>query len=240
MIKLGRIITYSVIGLLVWSLASEFTKGFSNYCAGNWEFYEELGFHCDTHTNAFLSAYLGDPQHYFFAISLLLIFVLFFHHVPYLKPEYWVRIANSPQIWVVKKILSITLEVTALFYLFYTGIPLILGFSVAWTSELLHYPLYLFAFITLINVIFHLIYVVTEKYVVALFSFFFINNLFFYIIYEIAWLTGGTFINIGDVQVFDPASDSFILQMTTIYVSVMLLVCFTTLLIALKNKECFK
>jgi len=238
--RLGRIITYLMIGLLIWSLASSFSQGLSNYCAASGEFYAQQGFDCNTHVNAFLSAYLGNPQTYFFSISLFLVFILFFHHVPYLKPEYWIRIANKPRWWVGKKIFLTTLEVTALFYLLYGGVGVVLGFSVTWTSELLLYPLYLFGFIALVNVLFQVVYVFTEKYVVALFSFFFINNLFFYIIYEIAWLTGGTFLVLDGIQVFDPANDPFILKMSHVYVVLMLLAGFTTLFIILKRKECFK
>jgi len=238
--KLGRIIVYSLSGLLIFSLASSFPNGDSIYCHANGQFYAELGFDCQNHVNAFLSAYLANPQTYFFTISLLLVVILLFHHIPYLKPEYWVRIADHPGRWVVKKIFLTSLEVAFLFYFIFLLPGFALGFSIWWNLQLLYYLLYLFIFIALVNMIFHVIYVISEKYIIALFAFFFINIIFFYIIYEISWLIGGTFTDVDGIAIFNPANDPLILRTSIAYIFIMSIVSIITLFIALGRKECFK
>jgi len=224
--KLGLWGTYLFISLLIISLASNFSRGDSIYCGMHSDHYAQLGFDCSNHVNSFLSAFLGNPQTYFFTINILLVILLFFHHIPYLRPEYWVRVADNPVRWVVKKILLISLEVMVVFYLLFVVAGVVLGFTSEWEIQLLFYPMYLFVFTSVVVTLFHVVYVLTEKYIVALFAFFFVNLIYFNIIDEIAW------------QIF--ADHTFIIKFSIYYIIFMLIASSITLIIALKRKECYK
>jgi len=224
--KLGLLGTYLFTALFITFLASDFSLGDSIYCYDFGYRYAQLGFDCNNHVNSFLSAFLRNPQTYFFTISLLLIIILFFHHTPYLRPEYWVRLTDRPVRWVVKKILLISLEVIAVFYPLFVIAGLILGFSFEWEIQYLLYPLYLFVFTALVVTFFHVVYVFTEKYIVALFAFFFTNLISFNIIDEIAW------------QTF--ADDTFITNFSISYIIFMLIASSIILIIALRRKECYR
>lgn len=224
--KLGLLGIYLFIALLITFLASDFSLGYSNYCYRFGYRYMALGFDCSNHVNSFLAAYLGRPQTYFFTISLLLMMILFFRHIPYLKPEYWVRVASNPIWFVAKKILAISLEVMVVFYSLFVIAGLIQGFSFAWEIKLLFYPVFLWAFSSLVVTFYHLVYVLTKKYIIALFVFFFTNLIFFVMIDQIAWSTF--------------ADDTFVINFSVFYTMLMLVTSAITLAIALRHKECYQ
>jgi len=241
--RLGLWGTYLFTALLMISLALGFSQGDSIYCGIYGYHYAQLGFDCSNHVNSFLSAFLGNPQTYFFTISILLVILLFFHHIPYLRPEYWVRVADNPARWVVKKILLISLEVTVVFYPLFVVAGMVLGFTFEWEIQLLLYPLYLFVFTALVVTLFHVFYVLTEKYIVALFVFFFTNLIYFNIIDEIAWQTStGDSLNVDAIDgvMFPTFNNSFIIYASIFYVISMLIASSIALIIALKRKECYK
>jgi len=235
--KIGILGTYLFITLLTIFLASDFSLGYSEYCnqfgyrySGIGHLADHLsGFDCSTHVNSFLSAFLGNPQTYFFTISILLVILFFFNHTPYLKPEYWIRVAN-PVRWVVKKILLISLEVTVALFILFIVAGLLLGFSVEWELWLLFYPIFLFIFSAMSITFYHVIYVVTEKYIISLLAFFFMNLIYFTIINEIAW-----------AMIFDYFErDVFITNISISNIIFMLVASSITLVIALKRKECYQ
>ena len=240
--KLGLLGSYLFIALLIISLASSFSTGDSIYCNIHWYTYAGRGFDCSNHINSFLFAYLGNPQTYFFTMSLLLILILFFHHTPYLRPEYWVRIADNPMRWVVKTILLTSLEVAVVFYPLFVTAGFILGFSSEWDIQLLIFPLYLFVYTSLVVALFHVVYVLTEKYIVALFAFFFINAIYFFIIHEISWHLPMPIDSpvIDGISFHIPGESLFIINLSIFYVIFMLIISFITLIIALKRKECYQ
>ena len=224
--RLGIFGTYLFFIFLTISLAHDFSRGYSLYCKSFEATYAELGFNCSTHVNSFLAAFLANPQTYFFTISLLMMILLFFQHIPYLKPEYWVRVADKSRRWVGKKILLTSFSAVAVLYSSFVVAGFVLGFSSMWEVQFLLYPLYLFIYSTLIMTMFHVVYVLSEKPIIALFTFFFTNFIFFVVISEIAWQTllDATFVR--DLSIF--------------YVFFMLASSFITLIIALKRKECYK
>jgi len=240
--KLGLLISYLFITLLIFFLASDFSLGYSIYCGMHGYRYAQLGFDCSNHVNSFLSAFLRNPQTYFFTFSILLVILLFFRHIPYLKSEYWVRVADKPVWWVGKKVLLLSLEVMAVFYPLFVVSGLVLGFSVAWEVQLLFYPLYLFIFTAMVTTFFHVVYVTTEKYVIALFAFFFTNNIYIAIIDEIAWLmpTTSDLAHVGGLSWFAAAKSPFIINLSIFYIILMLAASSIILVIALKRKECYR
>ena len=240
--RLGLIGSYIFIALLIISLAANFSVGDSIYCGMHGYRYAQLGFDCSNHVNSFLSAFLANPQTYFFTISILLVILLFFHHIPYLKPEYWVRVADRPVEWVVKKILFTSLEVMVVFYPLFVVAGLVLGFSFAWEGRLPFYPVYLFIFTSMVGTLFHVIYVLTEKYIASLFAFFFINLIYFNIIYEISWLmpTPADPITVTGITWHTAADSTLIINASIFYIIFMLIASSITLVIALKRKECYR
>jgi len=238
--KLGLLGTYLFITLLIIFLAFEFSQGNSLYCAIHHHQYAQDGFDCSHHVNSFLSANLGNPGTYFFTISLLLILILFFHYAPYLKPEYWVRIADRPAQWIVKKILLISLEILVILYLLFALSGFIFGFSFEWEIQLLFYPIFIFIYSLSVITFFNLIYVLTEKHIIALFTFFFANLIYFNVIDEIAWqIFSGYAPDIYGVT-YPTFDNDFIINASIFYTIFISIASFIILIIALKRKECFK
>lgn len=238
--KVGLVITYLILILLVFFLALDFSHGDSLYCGVHEQRYALLGFSCSNHVNSFLFAFLANPGTYFFTISLLFILILFFKHTPYIKPEYWVRITDNPSKWVVKKMFSTALEMAILFYLVFASIGFLFGFTFEFEFRLLLPLIYLLIFTFTVVVKFHMIYVFTGKYIVALFSFFFINFIFFTVIDEVTFRNSlGQGVSVGNT-IFQNFENHVVTNAVITYVCVMLIICFITLIIALRRKECYK
>ena len=152
------------------------------------------------------------------------------------------RIADRTVAWVVKKILLFSLEVMVIFYPLFVVAGFVLGFSFVLEIQLLFYPVYLFVFTALVVTFFHVVYVFTEKYIVALFSFFFINLIYFNIIFEISWLmpTPADSIAISGITWHTAADSMLIINASIFYIISMLIASSITLVIALKRKECYR
>lgn len=235
--KIGFILTGLIILLFLFSITHDFSRGDSIYCATAWEMYDVQGFYCSRHANAFLSATLGDSGTYFFTLSLFLICLIFFNHQPYLRPEEWIRTNDKRLKRILKNTVASSLSLSLFFYFAHALPSLILGFSFTLEPQLFIYLTFLFLYIIMTHLQFHVVYALSHQPVVALFSFFLINSFFYFVIDEIAWNLNPTMIEIGSVSHFLPAQDPFIWQASVLFVTLNLTLILLIFPYIIRKKE---
>ena len=180
--------------------------------------------------NEYIASYLGNFQTYFFVFTQLLLPIILFNHIHYLKPEYVVRMKNSLFIYIIKKIMEDSIQIILLIFAFFfvSGFLLRLPFEMdifLYISLFFQFYIYIIA----IFLFYHTLYVLLEKYVLALFI----------IVASNLIVNTGTF-GFRFIFIYDDYLDQILFYIISwIYFLIIIIVSLVSLLIITKRKECY-
>ncbi|UOE94742.1 hypothetical protein [Alkalihalobacillus sp. LMS39] len=179
--------------------------------------------------NSFLEAYLGNFQTYLYVFTLLLIPIILFHHVNYLKAEYLSRIKPSLLKYIIKKSIFNSLQTTFVFYFSFISGAVILRLHFDVSILILLLFIQLFIFILACFLLYHAIYLLTFKPMLGLFCIIFTNFSF-----SVSGFAFG-FLFISDDDVFY----EIYYYASMIYIVFILITSLISLALTVKKKECY-
>jgi len=208
--RLGLMLSYVFILILVTYLAAD-----------------ALSFHNQLST--FITSYLDNDQTYFFVFTILLVPIFLFHHIPYLKPEYFLRMRQRIRYYIFRKVMLDSLQVAGVIFISFIWGGLTMGLHPEFSLSYFRYFLQVFLFMATSFLLYHAIYALVHKHFIAI-----LILLSGHIAFLIA-VVSISFTFIFEEQQFQQNIRLF----SIIYLSCLFMISLAILVLTTKNKESY-